>query len=134
MITKQRFKYLIDTGRIVSIWILPVPNQKGWCVDAIIRTPRKPGCQSDVVGGRRRSVGERGVRTFPSIDIAAKFLRDLGAESFTVDLLEPEAEPAMSLGAMVPGFRTADTRFSLGLVANKMPAVANNFPLADDIE
>jgi len=86
MISKKVFADMVRDERIASIRVVPVPLESAWCIDAIIRMPMEAGSRTDTVAAPQDATHSDDLRRFKSIDAAAKYLRDVGVKTFTVDL------------------------------------------------
>ena len=85
MISRTRFARLVEEERIVSVRVVPVPMEKAWCIDVIMRMPMDAGSQADTVASKNGGKDDAGLSRFPSIDAAANYLRGVGVKSFVVD-------------------------------------------------
>ena len=85
MISRTRFAQLVEEERIVSTRVVPVPLEKAWCIDVIMRMPMDAGSQAETVASKKSDREEGGLSRFPTIDAAANYLRGVGIKSFVVD-------------------------------------------------
>jgi len=88
MITKAKFRALVEQGLIASVRVVPVPMEMCWCVDAIIRMPMEAGSTTDTLAtptDNNASSSTDNLRRFTSIDEAAEFLKSVDIRTFTVD-------------------------------------------------
>ena len=69
----------------MSVRVVPVPMEKAWCIDVIMRMPMDAGSQADTVASKNDGKDDAGLSRFPSIDAAANYLRAVGVKSFVVD-------------------------------------------------
>jgi hypothetical protein len=86
MIPRSTFKTMVKQKLIASVRVVPVPMETTWCIDAIIRMPLEAGSTTDTISrsGPSDKAGD-GLRRFRSIDEAARFLKETGISTFTVD-------------------------------------------------
>lgn len=82
----RELKQLLQTDRISSIRVVPIPLSKGWCIDVLIKEVLDVGSRTAVLETDRSSSQQLKVRRFGSIDSAARLLKQLDVTSFTVDL------------------------------------------------
>jgi hypothetical protein len=95
----RELKQLLQTDRIASVRVVPIPLSKGWCIDVLIKEVLNVGSRTEVMETDRSSRQQPKVRRFSSIDSAARLLKQLDVTSFTVDMddsisfFEAGAEP-----------------------------------------
>ena len=85
MISRRRFSRLVEEERIVSVRVVPVPMEKAWCIDVIMRMPMDAGSHAETVASKKGDKDDGGLSRFPSIDAASNYLRGVGIKSFVVD-------------------------------------------------
>jgi hypothetical protein len=82
----RELKQMLQTDRIASIRVVPIPLSKGWCIDVLIKEVLEVGSRTDVMETDRSTRQQSRVRRFSSIDSAARLLKQLDITSFTVDM------------------------------------------------
>ena len=81
----KEFKLYLEAGLVSSVRVVPVPWEKGWCIDVLIKKVMQAGSSTDVLESDRSTRQRVQIRRFASIDSAAKYLKQLGVSSFIVD-------------------------------------------------
>ena len=99
----KEFKLYLEAGLVSSVRVMPVPWEKGWCIDVVIKKVMQAGSSTDVLESDRSTKQRVQIRRFASLDSAAKYLKQLGVSSFLVDqgdsLIAVEADGADILDA-----------------------------------
>ncbi len=87
MISKGKFKALVEQELVASVRVVPVPLETNWCIDAVIRMPMGPGSTTDTIAESPEGNGHSSdaLYRFESIDQAASFLNSVNIRTFTVD-------------------------------------------------
>ena len=81
----KEFKLYLEAGLVSSVRVMPVPWEKGWCIDVVIKKVMQAGSSTDVLESDRSTKQRVQIRRFASLDSAAKYLKQLGVSSFLVD-------------------------------------------------
>lgn len=109
MLLRDELSALVEQDRVASTRVVPVPFSDAWCIDIVVRTPLEVGSTTDTVAAAPDDdSGE--LRTFPSIDAAAGFLKEVGIGTFVVDM-----DDALSFTAVdEKGLRVVERTMRIG--------------------
>ena len=109
MLLKNELAILVDEDRVASARVVPVPLSDAWCIDIVVRTPLVVGSETETVAAAPGREPES-LRTFPSIDAAAGFLKEIGISTFVVD-----TNDALSFTAVdAKGLQVLDSQMQIG--------------------
>ncbi len=96
MLSKDRFQELVEQQRVAQVRVVPVPFDRTWCIDVVVRTPLEPGSKTGTLAEPNRPSRSDRLRTYETIDGAARFLQSIGVTTFTVD--SADAPSAVNVG------------------------------------
>ncbi len=85
MLTRTYLRQLIEQNLISTTRVVPVPFEASWCIDVVVRVPLEAGSKTETVASADTDSASDRLRRFDSIDDAARFLREVGITTFTVD-------------------------------------------------